>query len=383
MKSRLNIVVLAVVWMACMYGCGSAQKLYEQGDYYQAVLKSADKLRKNPDHAKTQDALRRAYPMAVEALLSQVDRAKVANPQFQNTEEVYLYEKLNRMYDEIKRSPGALRVIPEPMSYHQQLADAKLGAAEEQYTEGMRELSYGQRSHAKIAYGYFQMANKYVPGYRDVVRRIEEAYNMSILTVLYVLQPVQSEAYQLSGDFFYDQVVKVFRQIESNEFIRFYNATEAERVNLGQPHHLLKVNFVDFRVGDTHTLERVEQVQRDSVIVGSVTLDDGTTKDVYNTVSAKLSIRRMEVRSSGRLRLEVQDEYTNVTLDKEDFNGEFVWYNEWGSFNGDERALSQEQLNICNHKMIMPPPAQDLFVEFTKPIYDQLRTRLVRFYDDY
>jgi len=129
--------------------------------------------------------------------------------------------------------------------------------------------------------------------------------------------------------------------------------------------------------------ERIKKVERDSVIVGSVQLEDGTKRNVYNTVSAKLVIKRMEVLSSGRLRLEIQDEYSSATLKKEDIIGEHVWYNEWGSFNGDERALNKREIEISNRSMIMPPPAQDLFVEFTKPIHEQLRNHLIRFYKGY
>ncbi|RJE74503.1 hypothetical protein [Reichenbachiella sp. MSK19-1] len=383
MKTRRKTLLYFLIITMLVSACGSAKKLYEQGDYYQAVIKSADKLRKNADHKKTKEALKVAYPLAVEELLAQVARAKTVSPDFQNTESIYPLEKLNHMYDEIKRSPGALRVIPNPTSYYQQLAHVKLAAAGEQYEAGLKELRAGSRQRAKEAYAYFQMANKYQPGYEDVRQKIEEAYNLSILTVLVELQPLQSQAYQLSGDFFYDQVVKVFREIESDEFIRFYTPNEARRVRLEKPHQVLTMNFVDFRVGDTRTLERVEKVERDSVVVGTVQLDDGTTKKVYNTVSAKLTIRKMEVLSAGRLRMSVQDEYARTILTKEDFGGEFVWFNEWGSFNGDERALSRDQLAICNAKMLMPPPPQDLFVEFTKPIYSQVRTHLRRFYDGY
>ena len=47
-------------------GCSSGKKAYERGDYYGAVMKSINRLRQNPDHSKSIEALRNAYPMAVE-----------------------------------------------------------------------------------------------------------------------------------------------------------------------------------------------------------------------------------------------------------------------------------------------------------------------------
>lgn len=381
MKLCNNAIIL--IFVIGLFGCQSAKKLYQQGDYYQAVIKSTKKLRNNPDHKKTKEALAYAYPLAVEQLTAHIENLKVANPRFKFTKSIDSYQKLNNMHSQIKKSPGARKVIPNPENFVAAMRDAKLGAAEEQYREGMLALNQNTREDAKRAYAYFQMSNSFSKDYKDVKSRIDEAYSNAILHVLVHLEPIQSQRYQLSGNFFYDQVVKVFREIEYNEFIRFHTPAEARKINLDRPHQLLTVNFVDFRVGDVYSKERVEKVERDSVVVGSVKRRDGSEQKVYNTVSAKLTINRMEVVSGGRLRIQIQDEYSSATLKKEDLIGEHVWYNEWGSFNGDERALSDSQIVMCERRMVPPPPAQDLFVEFTKPIYSQVRSHLTRFYRDY
>ena len=45
-----------------------------------------------------------------------------------------------------------------------------------------------------------------------------------------------------------------------------------------------------------------------------------------------------------------------------------------GNYNGDKRALTKNQIEICNRRRINPIPPQQMFVEFTKPIHDQLRS---------
>jgi hypothetical protein len=55
----------------------------------------------------------------------------------------------------------------------------------------------------------------------------------------------------------------------------------------------------------------------------------------------------------------------------------------WGKFNGDERALTDQQISLCKRKELQPPEAQDLFLEFTKPIYNQLIPSLQGFYRNY
>ncbi|MBK6977364.1 MAG: hypothetical protein IPH28_09930 [Cytophagaceae bacterium] len=87
--------------------------------------------------------------------------------------------------------------------------------------------------------------------------------------------------------------------------------------------------------------------------------------------------------SRGLLSMEIYDYRTNKTLLREQLPGEFVWTNKWSSFNGDERALTKEELNESRMKEELPPPPQQLLIEFCKPIYDQFTSRVKRFYDKY
>ena len=102
------------------------------------------------------------------------------------------------------------------------------------------------------------------------------------------------------------------------------------------------------------------------------------------TVDAEVALFRMEVISRGLVNLSItKNGMDDKDLIYQDFPGEFVWFHEWGQYNGDQRALSDEQVIICNNKRINPAPPQQLFVEFTKPIHQQLHNRLVAFYKNY
>jgi hypothetical protein len=48
---------------------------------------------------------------------------------------------------------------------------------------------------------------------------------------------------------------------------------------------------------------------------------------------------------------------------------------QWGTLNGDERALTPEQIKLCSLRDV-PPPPQDLFVAFTQPIYGQITAKI-------
>ena len=303
-----------------------------------------------------------AYPQAVNYfmdLLESEDQAKVT---FKYTHAVSIYESLNKMYESIQRSPGAQQVIRHPKKYYQTFNQLLPLAAEEQYQAGLAQLNYSNRENAKQAYYYFLKSDELVKGYKEVAQKIDEAYQKSILHVIADLKPVQSRRYELSADVFYRRVNNSLQQIENNEFIVFYTPQEARDLNLQYPDQILEINFEDFVVGESHTKERIEKMTKDSVVVGSISLDEGRKKEIIGTVEAEVSLYRMEVRSRGLVNLTITKPGIQAKdIISEDFPGEFVWFNEWGSFNGDKRALAKEQISLCANKRVNPLPPQQMF----------------------
>jgi transcriptional regulator of met regulon len=104
---------------------------------------------------------------------------------------------------------------------------------------------------------------------------------------------------------------------------------------------------------------------------------------VYAKVTAKLTQIRKTVRSAGLLNMRITDFRTRQIVNQEKFNGEYNWTCEWAHFNGDERALSAAQLRKCKSQELLPPDPQQLFIEFSKPIYERLTSKLQTFYAKY
>jgi hypothetical protein len=189
--------------------------------------------------------------------------------------------------------------------------------------------------------------------------------------------------YDLSGGFFQDKVEEYLHSNYSEKnFIRFYTPGEAESQQLKDVDQILRIQFDDFSIGNTALKEKEETVSKDSVKVGEVKME-GKLVPVYNTVKAKLTTTRKEVLSNGLLSMVVVDAKTNGILTHQKFSGEYLWSNSWARFNGDERALTDAQLRLCKQKEVSPPGAQDLFLEFTKPIYNQLIPALKGFYQNF
>jgi hypothetical protein len=375
---HLLLVSLFVVVSAC----SSGKKAYERGDYYSAVMKAINRLRQNPDHSKSMDILRDAYPLAVEYFESQANNEIASNTSFKWKNAIQSYGHINQLYEQIRQCPGCLKVVSNPKNYYAELGPLKEKAADESYNAGITSLMKGTRNDAKLAYYNFADAQSFVPGYKDVIDYLDKAKNEATLKVILEQIPVPAR-YNLSGGFFQDRVEEFLHTNYTElSFIRFYTPQEANSVKLEEADQILRIQFDDFSVGNTALKEKEETVTKDSVKVGEVKME-GKLVPVYNTVKAKLTVTRKEVLSNGLLSMVVVDARTSGILSHKKFTGEYLWLNSWARFNGDERALSDQQLRLCQQKEVQPPGPQELFLEFAKPIYNQLIPALKGFYQNY
>lgn len=378
MKQGRVLIILLLILAAC----SSGKKAYEKGDYYASVLQAANRLRQKPDHEKSAEALRNSYPMAVAELEEQAKNEIASNTPYKWKNAIQSYDQINRLYEEMKRCPGCLRVIKNPVNYYSEIAPLKEKAAEESYNAGINNLMKGNRIEAKKAYFNFIDAQNYAPGYKDVVEYLSKSKDVATLKVIVEQIPVPAR-YNLSGGFFQDKVEEfLHNQYPDQGFIKFFTPQEANSVSLQNADQILRMQFDDFSVGNSALKEKEETFTRDSVKIGETKVA-GKSSPVYGTVKAKLITSRKEIISRGLLSMIAVDAKTNGILATRKFTGEYIWVSQWARFNGDERALNDKQLALCNLREQQPPQQQDLFLEFTKPIYNQLIPSIKSFYQNY
>jgi hypothetical protein len=264
MRSIFYSYLIAVLFVM---GCSSGQKAYQQGNYYEAVITSVNHLKRNNDHKKSIETLRQAYPMSVLYFEDKVSSAIASPAEFKWASVVQSYVTLNTMYEEIRRCPGALAVIPNPTNYTTKLAEARNNAAEEQYVAGRNAMAMGTREKAKIAYGHFKSCGDYVQNYKDSQQKMEEA--LWAATVKVIVEPIPvTKRFGVSAEFFDSRVSEYLHSASINQFVRFYSPEEAKKLKI-TPDQIVKVEFDEFVVGHVTMHEKEIPVQKDSIEVGT------------------------------------------------------------------------------------------------------------------
>lgn len=383
----------SILFCFCLFlvfsSCKSGKKAYEKGNYLEAVEQSINRLRKSPGNTKAQETLQLAYPSLVNYNLDRINLLKRGGDAIRWEKIMDYYGQLNKVYDDILRSPAANQVIINPQTFISEFESSRLKAAEARYVLGDQALKRardGDREAAKQAAIDFDRAGQLVEGFRDSEIKREEAHELALVNVLILPIPIHSRDLNISNEFFYNQVMEYARNKSVNPFVQFYTEKELERSGK-QAHHVVRLLFDNFVVGQAAIKETIEERTRDSVVVGTVEVtenDKKVEKDVYGSVKAKVHVFEKRIESGGLLDLQILDRRTDAIISQKKFPGTHFWFDYWGYFNGDERALTEEdEKKLKYSKEVMPPPPQDLFVEFTRPIYDQLTRFIKNYYRNY
>ncbi len=372
-KHHLLILLLPLV----LFSCSSGKKALQRGDYYQAISKAIERLKSNPSNDKALKVLKEGYPMAIKWSQEEIDQTLTSNEAFKWERTISIMNRVNLMNDQIRSTPAARKIFPDPKSYSSELNMAYEKAAEDRYQAGLHFIEQQSRESARTAYEHFKRANQWIPGYRDTNEKMAIAKELATVNVVVEAVTVRSKKYQLSSEFFYDQVFEyVNNKFPSDGFVNFFSPQQAEHFELN-PDFVVRMEFYDFSVGNLVRNEKEESLTK------RVKVPVSDTTFVNKTYRAKLKTYTDEVISGGRLNYRIVDFQNEKLLRDNLIPGSFTWVNQYAIFAGDEEALSDKQYALTKQKAMPLPAHQDLFIEFTKPIYKQLTDELYHFFRRY
>ncbi len=266
---KFTAIFAILASMVILESCSSGKKALGRGNYYESVMLSINRLRRNPDHKKSRETLSYSYPLSLQFYEENVRNLQARNDPNKWTGIMESYSRINSMYEEIRRAPGALKVIPNPKNYYNELADARNNAAEESYQIGLAEMSKNTRMAGKEAYRAFQRADGFVNGYKDVTRKMEDAYWLATLKVLIAPIPVTNARVQLSANFMEDKIHEYLKTNPVDEFVRFMTPADLEQLNM-MPDQVLQLHFDEFTIGEVYTVEKQIEASKDSVVLATV-----------------------------------------------------------------------------------------------------------------
>jgi len=378
-----NVYLSLLFLVACItFSCQTGKKAFERGDYRLAMLQALNRLKSAPENEKATEILQRGYPLFQDYYLDQIEFAKMDTDPLK-WEKVYrCYGILNDVYDEMARTPAALEMIPQARNFYNEYVAARDQLAIARYELGLEALDTGTRSDAIEAYRHFERVKELNSTYRDIDDRIVQARANATLWVEIAPIPTVSKRFELSSEFFEQEVLNFIQNERISPFVQFI-PEGSSAYGSTPPHHRLRFTFEDFIVGQTYEREIQVGREKEGIEIGTTQIED-STHTVYGTVAASLYGFEREIVSNGILSVELVDVRDNTVLLTRSFSGTHVWYDYWGYVEGDKRALDEtDEKYIAKRRPAIVPDPQTLFVEFTRPIYDQVTQFVESYYEAY
>jgi hypothetical protein len=361
MKSKLYTIIL-ISSIALLASCKTAKKMYEKGNYDEAVELAAKKLQKKPNDAATMDILQDAYRFAVEDHEARI-RNNASSTNDLQSEWIYSeYLDLQRLYDIIYRTPSVFDVV-RPTDYSTYVTLYREKAGDARYDRGMQLMNDNSRNSFRLAYREFERALALKPGDLTIRQKMDEAYANAVLNVV-ILPAVQSGLQYSSYNYGYanfdNTLLRYLTNNNSNYFLRYFSPAEANSFGI-RTDLIAETRFGNMDIGRYYDQRTVREVSKQVVVKERVIKPDSVVKE-YATVKAKITTTRRTLKSEGLLQVTVRN-FDNQWLWNDTYRSEYNWNTEFSTYTGDERALSEEDKKQLSRREEFPPE-NDVIVRY-------------------
>lgn len=120
----------------------------------------------------------------------------------------------------------------------------------------------------------------------------------------------------------------------------------------------------------------------DGAMASEIVVQEGYIP-IYASVKATLTTYEKTVTSKAMLSMTISESTGTRVLKEEQFPAEHIWVSKWGHFNGDERALTEEQLHMCTQKELAAPTRDATFNILSEQFYRRVTQNIKSFYENY
>ncbi len=369
MKSKLYAFLL-ITATALSWSCKTAKKMYEKGNYDEAVELAAKKLQKKPNDAATLDILQNAYRFAVEDHETRIRNNANSNNDLKWEWTYAEYLSLQRLYIAIRKSPAVFDAV-HPTDYSSYVATYQEEAGNARFDRGLSLMDNNNKNSFKQAYYEFQPALDLKPGDLAIKQKLDEAYASAVTNV--VVLPVNQTGFQYSS--YNYGIVNIDKNLlhylntnNNNSFVRYYSPAEANSLNI-RTDQTVEIHFSNIDINRYRDQRNTREVSKQVVVKETVIKPDSVIKE-YTTVKAKITTTHRTLQSNGLMQVTVRD-YDNRWLWSDTYRGDYNWSAEFSSYTGDARALSDEDKKLCEVREQFPPRESEII----RTIMDEVQSK--------
>ncbi len=373
MKSIFYTITLIALFSACK----SSKDYLSRSDGDKALFDAVKKLNKKPSDEEALRALPLLYDRAQQYHTGKISKYTQSSAIGRWDNILSAYTILQNMYDVIIANPSALKMV-RPADYRDSIGRCRENAAEAYYQYALSLEANPSREQAILAYKAYRKAAQYIPGYKDTRTRIDAVYEQTIVDV--VINPVQQRHAAFNTGFAYNYNNEYFQQTLVRELgynhnrpsqARFYTDRDALARNI-QPDWLVDLVLRRIDMPGPATTQSARNLSRE-IEAGK----DSTGKQLYQTVTATLTIYRQSFSARATMEVSITDIRTRKSIAFNNYDEDYQWQEEYATYSGDRRALGNSDWDLVNNAGFRNTPSREQVInELYRKLYPRIKSRI-------
>ncbi|MEZ4874006.1 MAG: hypothetical protein R2793_00755 [Flavobacteriaceae bacterium] len=379
MRAIITLLLMALL----LTGCNSVkrnQKFLAQGDYNQVIELAVKKLQKDP-HGKNSAAhkafLEEAFRNVVAEDKRRIDFLKKENVPSNTREIYYTYCDLGKRQEFVRPLMALIDLNLQMEDYSSAIIASKKNFADYLFAEGNNYLQRNTVLDAREAFGYFNDLKNLQSNYLGIDQKLDEAHFQGTDFVFVTLNnhsgqiiPYRLEQELLDfntyglDDFWTEYHTRRENGIPYNYGIDLnFNQILISPERISEKEYLRKKTIKD---GWEYLLDRNGNVVKDS-------LGNDVKVDKIITVTAAVTYTEQTKAVQVGGDAVYLDLDRNRIINKYPLGTEFIFENTFARFRGDERALTQEDLDFIRNDFFPFPSNQQMVLDAGTEIKERLK----------
>jgi hypothetical protein len=371
--------VFIIPLLFVFYSCRSVNKLYQHGKYDQAVFVAVKKLGKNKLKPQTKALVTNAYTNAIAQHELRISALIQSSGIYKWESIVSEYKQAQKLSDAIMGSPEALEYV-QPKDYSSAIQTATINAVAVRKEKGLYFMGFPDKINNQLAYNEFSIARSLDPENSEILDLQQQSFAVAVTNI--IIAPVTETGYNRYNLFDLEKsILCKFQNDQTNRFVNYYNAYEAvqKQVRVDQVVELT-VNGIEKERPQNYITEK--NMQKENVLIRETVIRPDSIIREYGTVYAKYNTHKQLQNYLGRLNLRIKENVTGRYLVNKYIDAAYCFENEYASYTGDERALTEEQKKAVrsgnrNGNFNDEQMTRSITDEFIRKITDELKYRSI------
>ena len=373
-------VLIAVLFTFCK----SPAKLYDRGNYNDAMDAAIKKLQKDPSDYESREVLKSSYKYAVEERQDQIRILSNSSNETKYDQIFQQYNQLQGLYEKIRRYPAIVQFL-KPVDYSADVETYSTKAFEAHLAKADRWMDGEDRRSYREAYYEFKKALSYKPDDFDTKKKLEDAYDAAVVKVMLVpTDAINSNYYYSNSSYqvrnFQDALMRNLNYNTGNDFIKYYTewSTGSKQI---QPDEIVEMRMGRMNIGQPYDQNSSRQVSKEVVVKEKVYGKDSVAKE-YAKVYATITTTKRTLVSDVDMYVTAREQKGRI-LWSDNVRSEHQWKVEFASYTGDERALIESDKTLLTKKDYKTPKEEDITNDLLTKLQNDVVYKLRNYYNRY